>query len=206
MALRLFNRNPLEDARGEVCLEPEGIALMGEDETLEQKVTRIFQALRLPVYYYLQAFLGDAATADDLTQEVFLRLYEHLHRGRPVENARLWVFRVAHNLAFDERQRYQRLARLDESAWDEVCARLPDPALNPEQRAIERERRERLGAALEWLSAQELQCLLLRAEGLRYREIGEILGVASSTVGEFLQRALRKLMKINPERLSGELK
>jgi DNA-directed RNA polymerase specialized sigma24 family protein len=102
---------------------------MGEDETLEQKVTRIFQTLRLPVYYYLLAFLGDAATADDLTQEVFLRLYAHLHRGRPVENVRLWTFRVAHNLAFDERQRNQRLARLDESAWDEICARLPDPAL-----------------------------------------------------------------------------
>jgi RNA polymerase sigma-70 factor (ECF subfamily) len=172
---------------------------MWENETLEQKVTRIFQALRLPVYYYLMAFLGDAATADDLTQEVFLRLYAHLHRGRAVENVRLWVFRVAHNLAFDERKLHQRLARLDDLAWDEVCARLPDPALNPEQRALERERLERLSAALEWLSAQEQQCLLLRAEGLRYREIGEILGVAPSTVGEYLQRALRKLMKINAE-------
>lgn|SRR5262245_29573269 len=199
MSLRFFNRNPREDVTGEVCLEPEGIALMRESETLEQKVTRIFQALRLPVYYYLMAFLGDAATADDLTQEVFLRLYEHLHRGRPVENVRLWVFRVAHNLAFDERQRHQRLALLDESAWNEICQRLADPALNPEQRALQRERLERLGVALQWLSAQELQCLLLRAEGLRYREIGEILGVATSTVGEFLQRALRKLIKINAE-------
>src|SRR5437016_3664554 len=68
MALRLFNRNPREDVTGELCLEPEGIALMRESETIEQKVTQIFQALRLPVYYYLMAFLGDAATADDLTQ------------------------------------------------------------------------------------------------------------------------------------------
>jgi RNA polymerase sigma-70 factor, ECF subfamily len=199
MAFRLFNRNPSEDVPGELCLEPEGIALMRENETLEQEVTRFFQALRVPVYHYLMAFLGDAATADDLTQEVFLRLYVHLHRGRPVENVRLWVFRVAHNLAFDERKLHQRLARLDEAAWDEVCARLPDPALNPEQRTLERERLERLSAALQWLSAQEQQCLLLRAEGLRYREIGEILGVTTSTVGEFLQRALRKLMKINAE-------
>jgi RNA polymerase sigma-70 factor (ECF subfamily) len=172
---------------------------VGENETLEQKVTRMFQTLRLPVYYYLMAFLGDAATADDLTQEVFLRLYKHLHQGRPVENARLWVFRVAHNLAFDERQRHQRITCLTDSAWDDLCAHLPDPALNPEQRALQRERLERLGAALHWLSAQELQCLLLRAEGLRYREIGEILGVATSTVGEFLQRALRKLSKSNAE-------
>jgi len=197
MALRLFNLNPHKGARGALCLEPEGVSLMQENETLEQKVTRIFQSLRLPVYYYLMASFGDAATADDLTQEVFLRLYAHLHRGRPVENARLWVFRVAHNLAFDERQRHQRLVWLDELTWNEVCASLPDPALNPEQRALQRERLERLHEALQWLSSQERQCLLLRAEGLRYREIGEILGVGTSTVGEFLQRALRKLMKIN---------
>jgi len=58
---------------------------------------------------------------------------------------------------------------------------------------------ERLSASLKWLSAQELQCLLLRAEGLRYREISEVLGIATSTVGEFLQRALRKLTRINSE-------
>ena len=200
MTLRLFNQNPHEDAKGELCLELEGIPLVQENETLEQRVTRIFQALRLPVYYYLMAFLGDAAIADDLTQEVFLRLYAHLHRGRPVENVRVWIFRVAHNLAFDERQRHQRLAQLDAPTWDEICSVLPDPSLNPEQRALQRERLERLHAGLQWLSEQERHCLLLRAEGLRYREIGEILGVASSTVGEFLQRALRKLMKINAEK------
>jgi RNA polymerase sigma-70 factor, ECF subfamily len=200
MALRLFNRNPHEDVKGELCLELEGIPLVQENETLEQRVTRIFLALRLPVYYYLIAFLGDAAAADDLTQEVFLRLYTHLHRGRPVENVRLWVFRVAHNLAIDERQRHQRLARLDAPTWDEICSVLPDPSLNPEQRALQRERLERLHSALQWLSPQERQCLLLRAEGLRYREIGEILGIGTSTVGEFLQRALRKLMKIHTEK------
>ncbi len=197
MAARLFNRNPQKSARGELCLEPEGILLMQENETQEQKVARIYQELRLPVYYYLMTFLGNAATADDLTQEVFLRLYAHLHRGRPVENVRFWAFRVAHNLAFSERQQYQRLARLDEPTWTDACARLPDPALNPEQRTFQLERLERLHWALQTLSAQERQCLFLRAEGLRYREIGQVLGVGTSTVGEFLQRALRKLVKIN---------
>jgi RNA polymerase sigma-70 factor, ECF subfamily len=200
MALRLSNRNPREDAKGEACLELEGISRVQENETLEERVTRIFLALRLPVYHYLMAFLGDAAVADDLAQEVFLRLYAHLHRGRPVENVRVWVFRVAHNLAFDERQRHQRLARLDTPTWDEICSVLPDPSLNPEQRALQRERLERLHSALQWLSQQERQCLLLRAEGLRYREIGEILGIGISTVGEFLQRAMRKLMKFQAEK------
>ena len=44
------------------------------------------------------------------------------------------------------------------------------------------------------IAAVERQCLNLRAEGLRYREIGEILGIATPTVGEFLRRAIKKMM------------
>ncbi len=200
MAFRLFNRRQGRDLTGELCLEADGEARPEGEESLEQQVTRAFQGLRLPVYYYLMAFLGDAETADDLTQEVFLRLYEQLHRGQTVENVRLWAFRVAHNLAFDEREQQRRVTRLDASAWDELCLRLPDPGMNPEQSALQRERLARVHAGLQWLSPQERQCLLLRAEGLRYREIGEVLGVATSTVSEFLQRAMRKLMKANTEK------
>jgi RNA polymerase sigma-70 factor, ECF subfamily len=50
-----------------------------------------------------------------------------------------------------------------------------------------------LEVAMKRLSLQEKQCLHLRAEGFRYREIGEILGVSTSAVNEYLQRAMRKL-------------
>lgn len=163
-------------------------------ETLEEKVTRLYHMLRQPIYYYLVVFLGNAAEADDITQGVFLRLYAHLRQGKAIENARFWAFRVAHNLAFDERHRHQRWDSLDDPSWEVACAVLPDPGLDSEQKAMQQERLERLQAALPLLSAQERQCLLLRAEGFRYREIGEILGIGASTVGEFLQRSIRKLM------------
>ena len=53
----------------------------------------------------------------------------------------------------------------------------------------------RVQQALALLSPQEKQCLHLRAEGFRYREIGEILGLSQWTVVEFLRRALRKLLR-----------
>ena len=72
------------------------------------------------------------------------------------------------------------------------------------------ERFERLHAAMAWLSPQELQCLHLRAEGFRYREIGEILGndtvnvrlrqsvgINTKSAAEFLRRGIRKLMREN---------
>jgi len=192
MALRLFNRNPREDVTGELCLEPEGIVLMRESETIEQKVTQIFQALRLPVYYYLMAFLDDAATADDLTQEVFLRLYAQLHRGRPVENVRLWVFRVAHNLAIDYLRQVRHLDHDVPEGWELREDRL-DPGANAEQRLLEQEQRQRLRRAMIRLSPQERYCLELRAEGLSYREIAEVLGVSISSVNTFLGRGVKKL-------------
>jgi len=180
-----------------LCLEGGLLPLMQETETLEEKVTRLYHMLRHPIYHYLVVFLGNAAEADDITQEVFLRLYAHLHEGKAIENARLWAFRVAHNLAFDERHRHERWDSLDDPSWEEARAVLPDPGLDPEQKAMQQERLERLQSALPLLSAQERQCLLLRAEGFRYREIGEILGIAASTVGEFLQRSIRKLMVVS---------
>ena len=58
---------------------------------------------------------------------------------------------------------------------------------------LEKERFRRLGEAIALLFGTERECLLLRAGGLRYREISEVLGMATSTVGDTIERAIRKL-------------
>jgi RNA polymerase sigma-70 factor (ECF subfamily) len=63
----------------------------------------------------------------------------------------------------------------------------------PEQVALERERFRRMDKAVRALAAQERECLMLRAEGLRYREIGEVLGIPTSTVADLVERAIKKL-------------
>jgi RNA polymerase sigma-70 factor (ECF subfamily) len=64
-----------------------------------------------------------------------------------------------------------------------------------EEAALEKERRQRLQRAIEGLSPQQRQCLYLRAEGLRYAEIAQSLGIAVSTVAEFVSRATARLRK-----------
>ena len=91
----------------------------------------------------------------------------------------------------------QHYEGVDSRTWDELRELLPDPGLNPEQRVLQMERFERLHAAMAWLSPQEVQCLHLRAEGFRYREVGEILNINAKTAAEFLRRGIRKLMKDN---------
>jgi RNA polymerase sigma-70 factor (ECF subfamily) len=181
----------------ELCIDTRVLGLMQRTVTLEEKVGELFELLRDPVYLYLMAVLGNPAEAEDVTQETFLRLYRALHRGQSITNVRFFVFRVAHNLAFDLREKVQHSQHLDSRTWDELRDLLPDPGLNPEQRVLQMERFERLHVAMAWLSPQETQCLHLRAEGFRYREIGEILNINAKTAAEFLRRGIRKLMKDN---------
>jgi RNA polymerase sigma-70 factor (ECF subfamily) len=64
---------------------------------------------------------------------------------------------------------------------------------SPEQAVLEKERFRILRKAIALLTETERQCLLLRAGGLRYREIAEVLGISTSTVGDTVERATRKL-------------
>jgi RNA polymerase sigma-70 factor (ECF subfamily) len=77
----------------------------------------------------------------------------------------------------------------------ELEATLADRASDPESGLLEREKLQRVHHAVQSLSPQQQQCLYLRAEGLRYREIADTLGVTVSTVAEFLKRAVVRLRK-----------
>jgi RNA polymerase sigma-70 factor, ECF subfamily len=164
---------------------------------LEQRVTQLFELLREPVYHYLLVIFRSPAEAEDITQETFLQLYTQLHDGARIDNVRFWVFRVAHNLAINRQKRERMYELLGEPSWDKIREHLSDAALDPEQLLLRQEKMQRLHAAMAWLSPQERQCLHLRAEGFRYREIGEILGIATPSVAEFLRRGIRKLMRTN---------
>ena len=63
----------------------------------------------------------------------------------------------------------------------------------PEQLVLEKEKLRRVGKAIRLLTESERECLLLRAGGLRYREIGEVLEIPTSTVGDTVDRAIKKL-------------
>jgi len=166
---------------------------------LEQRVIAVYESLRSPVYQYLAATFGDAIDAEDITQETFLRLYIHWSNGRAIAEDRLrsWVFRVAHNLAIDRERSSKFVRELDSEAHLPAILQLPDRGPNPEETLLDQERFDSVQNGLALLSGQERHCLHLRAEGFRYREIAEILGITSSSVAEFLRRAIRKLMREN---------
>lgn len=161
--------------------------------SLQEQVAQLFEEARDDVYRYLVMLGLRPPQAQETTQEVFLRLYTTLKKGEAIENQRAWVFRVAHNLGLNTRQKQNHYAPLE----PEFEERLSSPQRNPEQSLLDQERRARLDRAIQGLSDQQRRCLFLRMEGLRYPEIGAVLGIGASTVGEFLQRAITRLRKEN---------
>ena len=164
-------------------------------DPLQSQVAALFERLRLPVCRYLTMVLGRTGEAEELTQETFIRLYIYLRAGHNPEEARFWLFRVAHNLAANVLRRRRFTAPLDPDAWEGLCRRMIDTSSDPECRLVNRQRRLRLLDALTELSPQERRCLALRAEGLRYREIADLFGVSYAAAVDSARRAVRKLSR-----------
>jgi RNA polymerase sigma-70 factor (ECF subfamily) len=122
-------------------------------------------------------------------QDAFLALHRHLTSGGSQQNIRSWLFRVAHNDARNHQQSYDRRFG---NQLDPDLDSIANEA-TPEQVVLEKEKHRRLGRAIRLLTESERECLLLRAGGLRYREIGEVLAIPTSTVADTVERAIKKL-------------
>jgi RNA polymerase sigma-70 factor, ECF subfamily len=153
------------------------------------EVTDLYHELRKPLLRYLVCLGLSMDEAQDTVQDAFLSLHRHLASGGSNENIRSWVFRVAHNQARNRQTSYHR--RFGEPLDAEMDVMLD--RTTPERLVLEKERFRQLEKAIRQLTESERGCLLLRAEGLRYREISEVLGISTSTVSDTVSRAIRKL-------------
>jgi RNA polymerase sigma-70 factor (ECF subfamily) len=158
---------------------------------LHDQVEKAFEDAREDVYRYLLTLGLWPPQAQEATQDVFLKLYVALRQGENILNTRAWVFRVAHNHGLNLRAREDVMQPYD----PELESHLVEKRNDPEQDAIEGEQMLRMNRALAGLSGQQRNCLYLRAEGLRYREIADAIGISTSAVGEFLRRAVTRLKK-----------
>jgi len=182
-------------AAAEMCLDRELLCTMQSPSDVKHRVAQIFELLRDPVYRYFMVALGNRSEAEDLTQEVFLRLCISLHKGQVIGNVRAWVFKVAHNLAIKKRKNESRFETFDANAWESLCERKQDLTPDAENRLLEQEQQERLQSALARLSPQERECLELRGEGLGYREIAEVFGMRTQTLVSFVGRVIHRMVR-----------
>jgi RNA polymerase sigma-70 factor (ECF subfamily) len=160
------------------------------DSLSNELFIKSFEEIREPLFRYLFMLLGDAAEAEDLTQECFLRLNQHLRVHKHVDNPRAWLFRTGHNLSIDYHR--HRIVMTD-GRLERSSSYLRDPGHSSPELLLERERAELIRSAMDKLSLQQRTCLRLRSEGFRYSEIAEVLGVTEGTVCEHIKRGLARL-------------
>lgn len=154
----------------------------------------LFQRLYPPLYRYLHRLLGDPDAADDVAQEAFVRL---LREDLPADEARPWLFRVATNLVRDGARKRKRHRRLRHKV-----PKGTGPGEAPDK-AVERDERVAfVRTALERIAPRDRRMLLMREEGFSYKEIAEAVGVAPSSVGTLLSRALDRFRTTYLDQLS----
>ena len=161
---------------------------------IENEVVLLFDEFRGRLLRYAISLGIGPQDGEDVIQEVFLSLFRHLRLGRSRSNLRGWIFRVAHHLALRQRtSRQKQQARASSEALP-LEARA-DSAANPEEQLDEMQRRKRLLLVFNALPERDRYCLSLRAEGLRYREIADVLGMSLGAVSNSLARSLARLAR-----------
>lgn len=170
---------------------------MSSDRTAHMRqrepIVELYDELRPSLFGYLICLGLTPQQADDTIQDAFVQLFRVLQSGGAVNNPRSWLFRVSHNISFNLQKRERRLV----SASDPLpAARLAKvtAGLDPEQIYVNKERMQLLAAAIALLPQRQRECLHLRAAGLRYREIAEVVGTTTSAVADALKRAVVRLM------------
>ncbi len=181
----------------------------GDDASFEP----LLQKYRIPLVSFLDRMVRDRAAAEDLAQEVFLRVYRARKRYSPNAKFTTWLFRIATNLALnalrDGRYRQGEVS-LDQSGEDDRRAMdLPDRQPGIEQRLMERDRAALIRRAIQALPEKQRAAVLLhKYHELDYDEIARILECSESALKSLLFRAYETLRVelaplVKPPKLNG---
>lgn len=141
------------------------------------------------VYAYLRYRVSNAAVAEDLATEVFVRAWRNLDTLRNPDRAAAWLFRMARNLAMDHYR-----TPLPADPLDTLRPGQHPRTESPERLVLAGEQAATLWECLLTLSDREREIIGLRfVAGLRHREVSRALGISEGNVAKILHRALQKI-------------
>ncbi|HEX8335796.1 MAG TPA: sigma-70 family RNA polymerase sigma factor [Pyrinomonadaceae bacterium] len=146
------------------------------------------------VFRAAYALVRDAGLAEDVTQEVFLKLYQHIGSLKDEEHVRPWLLRVASNTALNTiRSRGRAGAREEEFAVAATVGGSEPVGIEADyDRRTEIEEARR---ALAQVKEPMRSCLLLKQQGLSYREIAQALSVNEANVGSLIARGRKEFTR-----------
>jgi RNA polymerase sigma-70 factor (ECF subfamily) len=168
----------------------------GDVRAFEVLVTRH----RKPIYNFILRFVHDAAQAEDVMQECFLRVIKGAEAYERQAKFTTWLYTIARNLCVDaaRRGKHRKAASLDAPVGDEDGAALIDMVSDgkdgAERNTLNLELRARMQKAIEGLPDEQREIFLLReVADLQFNEIAKVVGIPENTVKSRMRYALEKL-------------
>jgi RNA polymerase sigma-70 factor (ECF subfamily) len=168
-------------------------AIAGYEGSFEELVRRY----QRPISAYVYRMVGNYESALDLTQEIFIKIYNSLDKYRAEFKFSTWIYKIAHNSAVDHLRRNstreQSIVHGTES--DPYDLPIDSGRLTPEQESERKERRGEIEAVVRTLPTNYRELIILRhSQDLTYEEIVEVTGLPLGTVKNRLFRA-REMMR-----------
>ena len=157
-----------------------------------------------PVFSLIFRMVRDRETAEDLSQETFIKVLNHVDKYRPEFKLSSWLFKIASNVAIDHmRKRHVETISMDGSPHARSAAETEATSFDVEARgetALEELESKELGSAIERaiarLRPEYRSCIMLRhVEGRSYEEIAATLDLPLGTVKTYIHRARHELRK-----------
>ena len=178
---------------------------------VEANASKLFKRFRSKVRSFFLNKHFSPEESDDLTQDVFLRVFKGIDTFRRESRFERWLWEIAGHIYLNEIRR-RRTEKRDarEQSLDAVketeegstpALAIPSPGPSQEEEVVRSERSKALHAALKGLPDQMRRCCILRYErGLKYQEIATVMGISIETVKAHLHQARKRLTALLEEK------
>lgn len=154
---------------------------------------RVFEALYEPLFRYVRSITKEAASARDVTQDVFIRLWEVRESLDPDQSLEAYLYRMARNRAYNHERRQQTRTEKEDAIREQSSAQPAAPEL-PDAHTDAQRLDDRLQRWIEELPDRQREALTLsRYEGLSHETIAEVMDISPRTVNNHIVRALKHL-------------
>lgn len=172
------------------AMSEQATATAAEKEKIE--FDEAFSLHHRTVFRTARAVVRDSGLAEDVTQEVFLKLYNNLDSIKDGEMLRPWLIRVAINAARNMLRGNMRANRREENY---VKENVETTTCSAEITYEQRETATEVARALDKVKEPLRSCLILKQQGLSYREIAETLDLTETSIGTFIARARKEFVR-----------
>jgi RNA polymerase sigma-70 factor (ECF subfamily) len=176
------------------------LAQRGRDDAFRELIRRYER----PVFSLVFRMVRDRELAEDLAQDTFIKVLNHIDRYRPEFKLSSWLFKIANNVAIDHlRRRQLDTISMDGSPHAASAEAIESTSFDvavPQESALEEMEAKELGSAIEQaiarLRPEYRSCIMLRhVEGRSYEEIAATLDLPLGTVKTYIHRARHELRK-----------